>query len=66
MRHTIPYIAITENIDSIIANLIDEATEAKETAEELDIITNEEVYTIEDILDLLEEIRGVINSSETD
>ena len=61
MRHTIPYTAITENIDGIIANLIDEAAEAKETAEELDIITDEEVYTIEELINQLEEIRGVIN-----
>ena len=61
MRHTIPYTHITENIDDVLSQLIDRAEGALQQAEELDVITDDEVSTIEDIIEMLENIRGVIN-----
>jgi hypothetical protein len=61
MRHTIPYTAITEALDSVIANEIDRLEEGRDTAQELDVITDEEVEKLQNFIDQLEAIRGEIN-----
>ena len=48
-------------MDSVIAQLIDDTEFELSTSEELDVITDDEVETINDLLEKLEEIRGVIN-----
>jgi len=61
MKNTIPYTAITEALDSVIANEIDKLEEGRNTAQELDVITYDEAEQLQDFIDQLEEIRGVIN-----
>jgi hypothetical protein len=61
MRHTIPYTALAEALDSVIANEIDRLEEGRDTAQELDVITDDEVEQLQDFIDQLEAIRGEIN-----
>ena len=58
---TIPYTNMVEKLDSAIASAIDELEGELSVSEELDVITDNEVETIKDFLDKLEEIRGIIN-----
>ena len=61
MRHTIPYTQAVEELDGAIANLADNLNMHIDTATEADVITEDESEKLYDLLDLLEEIRGVIN-----
>lgn len=56
---TLPFTVITEALDSLLANEIDRLETSRETAE--DLITEDESETLQDFIDQLEEIRGVIN-----
>ena len=56
------YTVITETLDSVIANEIDRLEGSRDTAE--DVMTDEETEQLNDFIDQLEEIRGVINSDE--
>ena len=56
---TLPFTVITETLDSILANEIDRLEGCKDTA--YDVMTDEESETLQDFIDQLEEIRGVIN-----
>lgn len=57
--HSLPYTVITETLDSIIANEIDRLESCKESAESH--ISEEEYYQLEDFIEQLEAIRGIIN-----
>ena len=59
MRKSLPYTVITETLDSILANEIDRLESCKESAEPH--ITDEEYYQLEEFIEQLEAIRGVIN-----
>ena len=56
---TLPYTVITETLDSLLANEIDRLESSLESAR--DLITDDEEYQLQDFIDSLEEIRGVIN-----
>lgn len=60
-KNTIPYTVITEALDSVLANEIDRLEGSRDTATELDVITDEEAEQLQDFIDSLEQIRGVIN-----
>lgn len=62
MKHTIPYTAITEAMDSVIAIEIDRLEGSRDTAVELEVITDEEAEQLQDFIDQLEEIRGIVNA----
>ena len=57
--NTLPYTVITEALDSVIANEIDRLEGSIQTAE--DMMTEEEAEQLQDFIDSLEEIRGIIN-----
>ena len=61
MIKTIPYSAMVEKLDSIIATAIDTLEGERDIAISLDVITDDEVESIQDFLEKLEEIRGDIN-----
>ena len=54
-----PYRVIVETLDSILANEIDRLESSKESAEQY--MTDAETYQLEDFIEQLESIRGVIN-----
>ena len=56
---TLPYTVITETLDSVIANEIDRLESSKDSAEPH--ITDDEYQQLQDFIDQLEAIRGVIN-----
>ena len=58
---TIPYSHLSEKIDSVIAQLIDDTEGELSVSEELDVITDNEVEYIKNFIEVLEEIRGEIN-----
>ena len=57
--HSLPYTVITETLDSVIANEIDRLEASKDSAEPH--ITDEEYYQLEEFIEQLEAIRGVIH-----
>ena len=59
---TIPYNAMIETLDSTIANALDKLEEERDTALELDVITDDEAEKVQDFIDSLEVIRGTINN----
>ena len=63
MKRTIPYSAMVEKLDSAIAMAIDTLEGERDMAIDLDVITDDEIYSIEEYLEKLEEIRGEINAS---
>ena len=63
MARTIPYTAMIEKLDSVIASAIDELEGDRDIALELDVITDNEADEVQDLLEKLEEIRGVINGA---
>lgn len=58
---TIPYHSMVEKLDSAIASAIDELEGERDICMDLDVITDDELESIADYLELLEEIRGEIN-----
>ena len=60
MKRTIPYNHMIEELDSTIAQAIDTLEENRDIADNLDVMTEEEVYQVEELLEQLEAIRGVI------
>ncbi len=58
---TIPYTQTTEKLDGVIANEIDRLEGDRDIALELDVITDDEAEQIQDFIDQLEAIRGIIN-----
>ena len=60
-KKTIPYLALLEKLDSAMASAIDELEGDRDIAIDLDVITDDEIYDIEEYLEKLEEIRGAIN-----
>ena len=57
---TLPYTVITETLDSVIANEIDRLESSKDSAEQH--ISDDEYEQLQDFIDQLEDIRGVINA----
>ena len=57
---TLPYTVITETLDSVIANEIDRLESSKDSAEQH--ISDDEYEQLQDFIDQLEAIRGVINA----
>ena len=57
---TLPYTVITETLDSVIANEIDRLESSKDSAEQH--ISDHEYEQLQDFIDALEAIRGVINA----
>ena len=60
-KHTPPYTAMSEALDSVLANEIDRLEGGRDTALELDVITDDEAEQLQDFIDSLEAIRGEIN-----
>ncbi len=56
---SLPYTVITETLDSVIANEIDRLESSRDSAEPH--ITDDEYEQLNDFIDALEAIRGVIN-----
>ena len=61
MKATLPYTIITEALDSVLANEIDRLESSRDIVVELDVILDEEAEQLQDFIDQLEAIRGVIN-----
>lgn len=62
MKHTIPYTVITETMDSVLAKEIDRLESSRDIAVEVDVITDDEAEQLQDFIDQLEAIRGVVNA----
>lgn len=61
MSKTLPYEVITETLDSLLANEIDRLESSLQSCQELDVITDDEEYQLQDFIETLESMRGVIN-----
>ena len=60
-KKSLPYVVITETMDSIIANEIDRLEGSRDSAVAANVITDEEENQLNDFIEKLEEIRGIVN-----